>query len=365
VITEAQIEGTHPATELFPLMSDQELDELAADLKARGLVNDVLTWRDEQGRLLVLDGRNRVIAARKAGVTLTFTEYKGSDPVGMVFALNIQRRNLTRVQKKKLIAALLKMDPSRSDRSIERITQSGHSSVSPIRKEMEEAGEIEPAPLRRDPSSGAVVLPVSRPPSASDEQIATIRRLSWQGLNNVQIAYEVGLSEWTVRKYLKDLRRSEGRDALVGQSRPADETEEPPAVPAPLQPSPSIPVVPKPARGPAAAQERWAKVVELAGEGYSTRQIAKTVGMGEDRIRRLARERNLEIRGDKFVDKTRRPDSNHILQTAVLSAENFTAGLEHVDYNELDKAIIPDWIQSLRKARTELSRVINKLEEHR
>jgi ParB/Sulfiredoxin domain len=52
----------HPAAELFPLMSPDELRALAEDIKANGLVTPVVLWRDDEGKLILLDGRNRLDA---------------------------------------------------------------------------------------------------------------------------------------------------------------------------------------------------------------------------------------------------------------------------------------------------------------
>ena len=48
---------THPAADLFPMMTDAELTELAADIKANGLLNPVVLLDGQ-----ILDGRNRLRA---------------------------------------------------------------------------------------------------------------------------------------------------------------------------------------------------------------------------------------------------------------------------------------------------------------
>ena len=47
----------HPAAELFPMMSDPELEELAADIAKNELQQPIVYVRDE-----LLDGRNRIAA---------------------------------------------------------------------------------------------------------------------------------------------------------------------------------------------------------------------------------------------------------------------------------------------------------------
>jgi hypothetical protein len=56
----------HPAAELFPLLPEAELKELAADIEAHGLQNLVTVWRSD-GSNYLLDGRNRLDALALLG----------------------------------------------------------------------------------------------------------------------------------------------------------------------------------------------------------------------------------------------------------------------------------------------------------
>ena len=51
----------HPAAELFPMLAEQELLELAADIRVRGLLLAIVTYEGK-----ILDGRNRKRACRPA-----------------------------------------------------------------------------------------------------------------------------------------------------------------------------------------------------------------------------------------------------------------------------------------------------------
>jgi hypothetical protein len=52
----------HPAAELFPVMSEGVIKELGEDIKKNGLRSPVVLWRDYEGHLSLLDGRNRLDA---------------------------------------------------------------------------------------------------------------------------------------------------------------------------------------------------------------------------------------------------------------------------------------------------------------
>lgn len=84
----------HPIADLFPMLAEDELRELAADIKQRGLLQPIVL--DADGR--VLDGRNRLAACELAGVEPEFTNYEGEDAEGYALSVNIQRRNLTKGQ---------------------------------------------------------------------------------------------------------------------------------------------------------------------------------------------------------------------------------------------------------------------------
>ena len=85
----------HPAANLFPLMPDEELAELAKDIAANGLRESIMLAADGS----ILDGRNRYRACMAAGITPRFAAYAGDDPLGYVVSLNLHRRHLTPTQR--------------------------------------------------------------------------------------------------------------------------------------------------------------------------------------------------------------------------------------------------------------------------
>lgn len=73
------------------MLAEDELTELAADIKEHGLFQPIVL--DAEGR--VLDGRNRLAACKLAGVEPVFETFSGDDPDGFALAVNIARRHLT------------------------------------------------------------------------------------------------------------------------------------------------------------------------------------------------------------------------------------------------------------------------------
>jgi ParB-like chromosome segregation protein Spo0J len=90
----------HPATDLFPMMSDEELDELAGDITTHGLLHPIVL--DAEGTLI--DGRNRLAACQRAGVRPRFTMLDGKEPVAYILATNVNRRHLSAGQRAMLVA---------------------------------------------------------------------------------------------------------------------------------------------------------------------------------------------------------------------------------------------------------------------
>ena len=84
----------HPAADLFPMMGNQELAALAADIRSSGLRESIKLAEDGS----VLDGRNRLAACKLAKVEPVFETVLVDDPVAFVVSANVMRRNLSKQQ---------------------------------------------------------------------------------------------------------------------------------------------------------------------------------------------------------------------------------------------------------------------------
>ena len=91
----------HPVAAMFPMMADDELNELAADIKTNGQQFPIIRDDDE----VVLDGRNRLEACRRADVEPKFAALaNGQDPVAFIMSANIERRSLNQGQRAMITA---------------------------------------------------------------------------------------------------------------------------------------------------------------------------------------------------------------------------------------------------------------------
>jgi hypothetical protein len=183
----------HPASDLFPMMGDDEINDLAADIEKHGLHERVVLWTDGDA-VSLLDGRNRIAALEKLGQTIKLHRARrrpGSDlgqpslraddyPVGVVgyvedpyeyvLSANVHRRHLTPDQKRTIVAAVLKAQPEKSDRQIAKQTGVSHPTVAKERKKAEKAGDVEEVSTRTDTKGRK--QPVKKPtvPEPSEDQ---------------------------------------------------------------------------------------------------------------------------------------------------------------------------------------------------
>ena len=105
-----QLYKVHPAADVFPMMSDEELAKLGEDILAKGLITPILFWDGGAGPLLI-DGRNRLEAMERVGREANpsgLRQVSDKDPVPLLISLNIHRRHLTKQQQADLIVAAIK-----------------------------------------------------------------------------------------------------------------------------------------------------------------------------------------------------------------------------------------------------------------
>lgn len=125
----------HPVSEIFPLMDDSALCELANDIKANGLREAIWT---HDGK--IIDGRNRYRACQIANVEPCFREWPGDgDVLKFVVSLNLHRRHLNESQRA-MIAAKIAQRPHGRQPTDPRNLDAGirTSSIAPTAKQAAE-----------------------------------------------------------------------------------------------------------------------------------------------------------------------------------------------------------------------------------
>lgn len=110
----------HPIANIFPLLSEDDLGQLAADIKQHGQRDPVWLFEGK-----VLDGRNRSRACELAGVTPKTKEFKGTRQEAMefVWSTNFHRRHLTSSQAAMALSLRKNLDATFAAEVVERMKQ--------------------------------------------------------------------------------------------------------------------------------------------------------------------------------------------------------------------------------------------------
>jgi len=177
----------HPAADLLPLMSGDELRALSEDIKENGLQTPITVGRErveETGEwsYRLLDGRNRLDAIELAGFsTIAASRSRGrasrrregmdcgldlflgldgetainhvpmpDDPYAYVVSANIHRRHLKPEQRQGLLIKLVARAPEKSDRQIAKEVGVDHKTVASARAKGEDVGKIPHVETRTD-----------------------------------------------------------------------------------------------------------------------------------------------------------------------------------------------------------------------
>jgi hypothetical protein len=125
----------HPVAEAFRMLTEPELDDLAADIKKNDLRVQIVLHEG-----MILDGRNRYLACLKVGVEPEFTIYRGDTTVegliAYVVSVNQQRRHDTVAQRAMAavnLKSLFEVDArERQQAALKKGENPGNSPLAPV-----------------------------------------------------------------------------------------------------------------------------------------------------------------------------------------------------------------------------------------
>ena len=210
----------HPAAECFPLMTDVELEALAADIGTNGCRVPVSICGD-----LLLDGRNRALACERAGVPVpweTLPAVGARDASLVVTSLNLQRRHMAESQRALAAAKLANLGAGRpaAAGTAEPAAQADGTADSGQGRLARPNGET--APVGAVSREGAPVGAVSRegaPVGAVSREGAPVGAVSREGAPVGAVSREgapVGaVSQKTAAELMNVSRRSTQRAAAI------------------------------------------------------------------------------------------------------------------------------------------------------
>jgi len=119
----------HRYADIFPMLPDDELQELAADIKKNGLQEPIVIYEDN-----ILDGRNRYAACKISGVIPKIKKFTGTDEEALQYVAshNLHRRHLS-VSQRSMIAAKIADMPVGKPAAEKPETPSGSTEIPPAK----------------------------------------------------------------------------------------------------------------------------------------------------------------------------------------------------------------------------------------
>jgi len=174
----------HPAANRIPNATEEEKHTLASDLRCHGQRMPVILVRvasRPNARPELLDGRTRLDLQEANGVEVIDSDggllvlhrvvqvQDDAEAEKLSLSLNVHRRHLPAEERRKLIAAEIKVDPSRSDRQIAETVKVSPTTVGTVRAELEAKGDVSKLDTRQDTKGRKQP---SRKPSGLDRRAA-------------------------------------------------------------------------------------------------------------------------------------------------------------------------------------------------
>lgn len=92
----------------------------------------------------------------------------------------------------------------------------------------------------------------------------------------------------------------------------------------------------------------------MATEGYTSEQIAASLGLSLEGCRATLRREKIDLPADRVMKGRHRHDSNRIVEAIVIDAENLTTGINLIDFSSLDRTRLREWVRSLHGSKRAL-----------
>jgi N6-adenosine-specific RNA methylase IME4 len=188
----------HPLANLFPMLSDSELHDLAEDIRANGQVETVKLHKG-----MVLDGRNRYTACGRKTLGVRTEIFEGSEreALSWVISKNLKRRHLTESQRAMVASKIATM----------RLGDNQHS------------GKPAPQPLFTFPGQPAEISAGSEEPIISQAEAAKSLSVSADSIQFANAVHEKGSVELQEAVTSGDIAVSTA--AKIAKNRPVDEQD--------------------------------------------------------------------------------------------------------------------------------------------
>lgn len=192
----------HPYASVLPMLGTAEANELAADIQANGLREDIVLFEGK-----ILDGRNRYRACKAVNVEPRFEDFNGNgDPIDYIVSKNVKRRHLTQSQKAMVVAKFAQLP--RGD--ISRITKSSKTPTnSQTVQSTDRAGKTSQAPR----SVADIAKEVKVSTSTVEQAKRVIREAPTETVEQVE------RGEKSVSTAVKEIKQAKAKEEIAKEQR--------------------------------------------------------------------------------------------------------------------------------------------------
>lgn len=300
----------HPAADLFPLMTDSELDSLKENIAAHGLLEPIWLYEGK-----ILDGRNRYRACIELGIEVMTRDYVGDSPVAFVWSLNGARRQLSKSELAAVAVEMLApLQEEAKKRQVAHLKQGNEIPVTPKVEEREnETGRSAGGQFA---ATGEAAVIAARIVGVGKTYVHNAKRVKQK---SPELFAEVRAGKITVDKALR---------IADGKYVPAD-------LNGPKQPR----------------EKRAADIRRLAASGHKAEQIAAELGIGRQQVRNIATAENIAL-ADDAIGKAHRIKASRVIEEMVHGLEGYALGLSTIEGSILDvsKDDAAHWARSLSES---------------
>lgn len=322
-----------------------DIQSLMLSIREVGLLQPIVVTAD--GRLIA--GERRLEACRRLGwesVPVVAPESL-TDAVSFLKAErdeNVCRKGMLPSELAALGAAL---DEIETERGRERMANGGRAAAPgrPADKGMASGSHLSPAHTSRDAVGGALGM-------------------SGTTYNDLRSAYRLAHDKAAADEdrqaasdALAQMDAGRGIKAAAGEMRRKTNRRQKPA---PVKEDEDWIPAPGTNRTPDAIQRR--KLIKnWAAQNYSSRQMSELLGMHDNDIRAIARKEGIEIPADAIFSKTKRHNSNQIVEETVHALDGLAMGIQLVSPDELDPARTQEWAASLAESIRTISQLVRTM----
>lgn len=312
--------NTAVAIQPFASLDADTENALRESIKKFGVVVPIVV--DRSGR--IIDGHHRARLAKELNITcpqVARSVRDDDDANALAYSLNADRRHMTRDDRLEVVAHLREQGYS-----LRAIAGAVGVSLGQVQRDMAKTEDTQ-------------VYPPDTPADQEGGEVGT----------------------YTFAPAVVDAETGEVTDVATGETKGRITGMDGKSYPKKREPK-------NPDKTREGIAAKWAKVIDLAAGGYSSKQIATAVGMDDKTLRFQARKRGITFPADTAAGigpSMRNIDPNRVVAETVTTVDGAVFGLSLVDIDvtALDREQLDGWVSSLSESLRSLTTLKNNLKK--